>query len=92
MAARINKPNHEEKTKGLIRASQLLNRLIACGNGEVEMTAVQVNAARIAIGKFIPDLSAIEHHGEVINRFVAEVPAVAPQVEQWQQQHSPTQH
>ncbi len=63
MAARKNKVYHDEKTKRLIRASQLLNRLNAFANGEIEMTQAQVNAARVVIGKEIPDLRAIEHSG-----------------------------
>lgn len=65
MAARINKPFHEEKTKDLIRASQLLNRLNSFVNGEIELSPAQVNAAKIVIGKAIPDLRAIEHSGEI---------------------------
>ena len=64
MAARINKTTHDEKTKRLIQASQLINRLISHVNGEVEMTQSQVNAAKIVIGKYIPDLKAIELTGE----------------------------
>ena len=63
MAARINKPNHEEKTKNLIRASQLLNRLNAFVNGECELTPAQVQAAKIVIAKEIPDLKALELSG-----------------------------
>lgn len=61
MAARKNKPLHEEKTKRLIRASQLLNRLTKHAKGEVEMSQSQVQAAKIVIGKEVPDLRAIEH-------------------------------
>lgn len=64
MAARTNKPLHDEKTKRLIQASQLINRLISHANGEIEMTQSQVNAARIVIGKAIPDLKAVELTGE----------------------------
>lgn len=64
MAARTNKPLHDEKTKRLIQASQLLNRLISHANGEIEMTQSQVNAAKIVIGKAIPDLKAVELTGE----------------------------
>lgn len=64
MAARVNKINHEEKTKNLIRASQLLNRLNMFANGEVEMTPAQVQAAKIVIGKEIPDLKALEVSGD----------------------------
>lgn len=49
-----------EKTKRLIQASQLINRLIAHANGEVELTQSQVNAAKIVIGKYIPDLRQTE--------------------------------
>jgi hypothetical protein len=63
MAARTNKPEHEAKTKRLIRASQLLNRLNSFAKGEILMTSAQVKAAQIVIGKEIPDLKAIEHSG-----------------------------
>jgi hypothetical protein len=63
MAARTNKPLHDDKTKALIRASQLLNRLNSFAQGEVEMTAAQVQAAKIVIGKVIPDLKSVEHTG-----------------------------
>lgn len=63
MAARVNKPFHEEKTKDLIRASQLLNRLTQCANGEIELSPAQIQAAKIVIGKAIPDLKAMELSG-----------------------------
>ncbi len=63
MAARTNKKNHDEKTKKLIQASQLLNRLISHANGEIDLTQSQINAAKIVIGKYIPDLKAIELSG-----------------------------
>lgn len=64
MAARKNKITHEEKTKDLIRASQLLNRLTQHAKGEVEMSQSQVHAAKIVIGKAVPDLRAIEHSSD----------------------------
>ena len=63
MAARKNKIKHDEKTKRLISASQLLNRLTSFANGEVELSAAQVNAAKVVIGKSIPDQKAIEMTG-----------------------------
>ena len=63
MAARINKPLHNEQTKRRIQASQLLNRLDSFANGKLEMTQAQVLAAKIAIGKSIPDLKSIEYSG-----------------------------
>lgn len=63
MAARKTKVNHDDRTKDRIRASQLLNRLNSFANGEIELTSAQVNAARIVIGKIIPDLKAVELSG-----------------------------
>jgi len=62
MAARINK-THDDKTKRLMQATQLVNRLFNHANGEIEMSASQVQAAKIVIGKMIPDLKAIEISG-----------------------------
>ena len=59
MAARTNKPLHDEQTKRRIQASQLLNRLDSFANGKLEMTEAQVLAAKVVIGKSIPDLKAI---------------------------------
>lgn len=64
MAARKNRVLHDDRTKERIRASQLLNRLTQFANGEIAMDAAQVNAAKIVIGKIIPDLKAVEHTGK----------------------------
>jgi len=64
MAARKNPKNRDSSNK-LIQASQLLNRLISHANGEIELTQSQINAAKIVIGKYIPDLKSIEHSGEI---------------------------
>lgn len=71
MAARTRKLFHDEKTKGLIAASQLLNRLTKHANGAVEMSASQVQAAKIVIGKYKPDLKAVEHSGNADKPVVA---------------------
>jgi len=63
MPARTRKVKHSENDKGRIRASQLLNRLALHANNRVEMSATQVLAARVVIGKVIPDLKAIEVAG-----------------------------
>ena len=64
MPARKNKILHDDKTKRLIRASQLLNRLNSFANGEIELTQGQVQAARIVIGKEIGDVSVQRITGE----------------------------
>ena len=42
----------------------LANRLSQHVNGEVEMSATQIQAAKILLAKVIPDLKAVEHSGE----------------------------
>lgn len=63
MAARKDPKNRDSSNK-LAGATQLLNRLIKHANGEIDMTPTQVNAAKIVIGKYIPDLKAVEHSGK----------------------------
>jgi hypothetical protein len=64
MAARIRQLTHDEPTKRRIQASQLLNRLVLFANNKVRMTPAQVLAAKVVIGKCIPDLKSIEHIGK----------------------------
>lgn len=63
MAVRTLKRYHDEKTKRLIRASQLLNQLTKHANGELEMTISQIQAARVVINKEIPDVTRTEVSG-----------------------------
>lgn len=62
--ARKNRRNTTEREKLKIRASMLLNRLESFAKGKVEMSAAQVQAARIVIGKVIPDLKSVEVTGD----------------------------
>jgi hypothetical protein len=64
LAARTNKPLHDPLTKERIRASQLLNRLTQFANGEIEHSAAQVQAAKVVIGKVVPDMRAVELTGK----------------------------
>lgn len=52
------------KARERIQAGMILDRLEKHILGEVEMSATQVNAARVLLNKALPDLKAIEHSGE----------------------------
>jgi hypothetical protein len=56
---------HPEEVRQKIRTSQLVNRLQAFINGEVELTPHQVSAALGLIRKTMPDLSAMAHSGMI---------------------------
>lgn len=45
----------------------LLEKLESHVLGKAELTATQVNAAKILLGKVIPDMKAIEHSGGIDN-------------------------
>jgi hypothetical protein len=66
MAAR-NNLTHLERTRAKIQASMLINRLqdFAKGKPGVEMSPAQVRAAEVLLKKSVPDLSAVDHTGEV---------------------------
>jgi hypothetical protein len=65
MAPRIRKIRHDEETRAKIQASQLVNRLTNHALGEVELSPTQVRAIEILLKKTLPDLSAVEHSGEM---------------------------
>ena len=82
---------HQEDVRKKISASQIITRLTKHIMGELDkpMEPSQVTAALGLLRKCVPDLTAIEHSGEVEVRYVAEVPAVAESAEAWTAQHQP---
>jgi len=48
-----------------IETTKLVRRLGDHAFNRIEMTQTQIQAARILLGKTIPDLKAIEHSGEI---------------------------
>jgi len=51
---------HQEDVRSKIQATQIINRLYSAFQGEVELTAIQVNIAKTLLDKVLPDLKAIE--------------------------------
>lgn len=58
---------HQDDVRAKIQASQIINRLMGCINGECELSATQVNAANILLRKTLPDLSSVELSGDPEN-------------------------
>ncbi len=90
MAARTRKLTIDDRTREKIRTTQLLNRLQDHVFGKVELSPTQVRSAEILLKKSMPDLSASDNKTEITHHYVADVPAVAPNTETWQQQNAPT--
>lgn len=66
MPARLRK-THQEDVRTKIQASQIINRLQKHIVGDIEMSASQVNAAKILLGKSLPDLSSVQLSGDTEN-------------------------
>lgn len=77
MAARKHKGTMDkpwtDMTRQKIQASQIINRLQNFVFGKIKMEPHQVTAALGLLKKTIPDLSAVEHSGEVNMRDVREL-------------------
>ena len=54
--------SQDHRTK--ISNSKILNRLIACGEGELELTPVQAQVSLGLMKKVFPDLQSIAHSGD----------------------------
>lgn len=59
MAARKRAIRHDDNTRAKIQAAQLINRLTAHANGEVELSSTQVRAIEVLLRKTLPDLSDV---------------------------------
>jgi hypothetical protein len=67
MAARTRKIRHDENTKAKIKASQIINRLMAHIDGNIDMPASAVTAAACLLRKVLPDLANTQHSGDADN-------------------------
>lgn len=61
MAAR-KKKQLADKQKDSIRATQIMNRLEGHINGQIDLSPTQISAAKIVLGKIIPDLKSIDNN------------------------------
>ncbi len=88
MAARKDHPGRAwtpERVRERIRTGLITRRLADHVLGKIEMTATQVQAALGLLRKTLPDLSAMEHSGEVRHREITDEP-ITP--EEWEARYS----
>lgn len=91
MPARVNKIRHDENTRAKIQAGNIITRLTMFINGEIKMEAAQVTAALGLLKKSLPDLTSVEHSGEIATVNVIRAPAVVTSAKAWAEQHVPEQ-
>jgi hypothetical protein len=90
MPARTRKILHDDETRSRIQASNIITRLHKLIQGEIEMPAHAVTAALGLLRKVLPDVTSVEHSGEVTTRYVVGVPSRINDSIQWAQQQEPT--
>ena len=83
MAARKFAIRQDDQTRAKIQAAQIINRLHKCIMGELELSSQQVRAAKILLGKVIPDLSAVEQTSEVTVKNVVRLPTPKATSDEW---------
>lgn len=66
MAARKTK-HQNDACREKIQTTQIINRMVKIGMGEVTADASQVSALKAILNKVLPDLKAIEHSGDADN-------------------------
>jgi hypothetical protein len=88
MAARkppLHKAWTPEKVRQRIQTALITRRLTRHVLGKVEMSPTQVTAALGLLKKTLPDLSAVEHSGEVKHRDISDQPLSA---DEWEKQYA----
>lgn len=77
MAARTRRTTLSDNWKEKIRASHLINRLVAFVDGEIELTNQQVKAIEILLKKVAPDLARVDntHDGSISLNVITGVPS-----------------
>lgn len=90
MPARIRKIRHDEETRLKIKAGNIITRLQKLIDGEIEMPPHAVTAALGLLHKAIPNLTSVDHSGEVTTTYVIGIPARSQTSEQWVSQQQPT--
>lgn len=88
MAARKRALSLNEEWRTKIQTSMLINRLCDHVEGKVELSSTQVTAALGLLKKTAPDLSAVEHSGEVDTNYVARLPALSTTMDEWDKTHA----
>ena len=88
MPARINKIRHDENTRMKIKAANIIDRLEKLVAGQIEMPPHAVTAALGLLRKCVPDLTSVEHSGEISTTKVIRTPTIQTNIDAWQKQYA----
>jgi len=63
---------YQDHWRAGIQVAMIRNRLQDHVRGKIELSATQIRAAEVLLRKVIPDLSSVQHTGEVQHRHITE--------------------
>jgi hypothetical protein len=86
MAARKTRWQSEH-TRQKIRAAYLIRRLQLHAAGKINLTLSQVRAIDILLKKIVPDLTQASITGELMHKYVVEVPPLLSK-DEWQKKYA----
>ena len=92
MPPRIQKIRHDENTRLKIKVAHLINRFQAHFDGDLELTATQIQAGKILLDRALPCLQSVEVSGEITTSKVIRAPAEATDAAAWSKNHVPQTH
>jgi hypothetical protein len=90
MAARSTKIRHDDETRAKIKAGNIITRLQKFIAGEVSMEPAAVTASLGLLKKVLPDLTSVEHSGDVATTYVARLPQPITDMDEWQKRSQET--
>lgn len=80
---------HHEQIRKKIQTSLLIHRLTECAKGKLDLTFQQLKAIEILLKKSLPDLTSIEHKGDVQVNFIARAPTPEKTAQDWLKAYAP---
>jgi hypothetical protein len=82
----------QDRLRSKIQTEKIIQMLNLIATGEViVVNSAQVTAALGLLRKIIPDVSAVEHSGEITTSKVIRAPAITSTVPEWSERHIPKQ-
>jgi len=87
MPARVKKIRHDENTRAKIKVGNIIARLNGLIAGTIDMPPHAVTAALGLLRKALPDLTSVEHSGEISTTKVIRTPNISTDTAAWLQQH-----
>jgi hypothetical protein len=86
MPARVRKIRHDDETRAKIKAGNIITRLMKFIDGEIVMESAAVTAALGLLKKVLPDMTSVEHSGEISTTYVARLPHPIGDIDEWHKQ------